>query len=355
MTYANPSILLDRNFNPDNSDMLDSHQHIAIINFEDDHYSLALAKQYPDKQFTAINYNFAFYQSLLQQSNNNQQNLSLICAAQIKPANNFDCVIIYFPKSKPEFEFLLNNLFNHVEIESPIYVVGDNKSGVKTCDKHLSQFCTKANKIDSAKHCSLYLAYLKQASKPFELSSWYKSYFVNINNTRFEVYSLPGVFSHGALDDGTELLLNHLSNNTNGEILDFGCGAGLIGVYIAKQNPQIKVTGLDVNVLAIASSEKTYQANSIDGQTILSDGLKQVSTTFDQIYSNPPFHTGVKTNYAITEQFIINANKVLKSKGSLTLVANSFLKYQPLLQQAFGHFETLAQNRRFNVYHAVRK
>lgn len=344
----NASLLLERSFARDTANALAEHSNILIANYLGDRYCRQLAKDFPQKQFTAFNYNFANHQTLKGSSDN----LSHICDYQLAVDEPFDCVVIYFPKSKPEFEYLINNLFNHVKPGSPIYVVGDNKGGVKSCEKPLVRFCTKVQKIDAAKHCALYLTTLNETSKPFNASDWYKQYDVEINNVKLKVYSLPGVFSHGSLDDGTRLLLERLQDKPKGKIMDFGCGAGLIGAYLAKQNPQIDVTGIDVSALAVESTLKTLAANDVTGSAVISDGLSEVKGKFNQVYSNPPFHTGVKTNYAITELFINSVGQYLENSGELTIVANSFLKYQPLLEKQFGSFNIIAKNKRFNVYHA---
>lgn len=344
----NASLLLERSFDKDGINALEAHQNILIANFGNDGYCAHLAAQFPDKQFTAFTYNFATYSSL----SDSIANLEVICDYQLVTQKQFDCVVIYFPKSKPEFEYMINNMFNHVKSGTLVYVTGDNKGGVKSCEKPLVRFCSKPKKIDAAKHCALYLTTINEPSKSFNPQDWYKQYNIQINNIELKVYTLPGVFSHGNLDDGTKLLLEGLGDKPRGKVLDFGCGAGLIGAYLAKQNPQLKVTGVDVSSLAVESTKTTFKANGIDGKAVLSDGLSKVEGKFDQVYSNPPFHTGVKTNYAITELFINTVKQYLEINGDLTIVANSFLKYQPLLEQQFGGFEVLCGNKRFNVYHA---
>lgn len=36
-----------------------------------------------------------------------------------------------------------------------------------------------------------------------------------------------------------------------GELLDFGCGAGVIGSVLAKRNPDLKVNMVDISALAL--------------------------------------------------------------------------------------------------------
>jgi 16S rRNA (guanine1207-N2)-methyltransferase len=347
----NPSLLLARSFG---ANALADHQHILLVNQSEDQYVQQLAKTFTDKQFTVFSYNFAAHQSL----KNSPDNLKSVCAIELTaddvPQDKFDCVVIYFPKSKPEFEYLISNLFNHLKLDAPIYLVGDNKGGVKTCAKLLKPYCNTALKVDAAKHCALYQAVLSEVSAPFVFADWYKSYPVKIKDVELEVYSLPGVFSHGAIDMGTRLLLENINHKPKAKVLDFGCGAGLIGAFLAKLNDDITVTGLDVHALAIESTLKTYRENNINGTAIISNGLSQVQAPFNHVYSNPPFHSGVKTNYAITELFLNTINDYIYPWGSLTIVANRFLKYQPLLEKQFGRYTTQASNRRFNVYHATK-
>lgn len=46
------------------------------------------------------------------------------------------------------------------------------------------------------------------------------------------------------------------------------------------------------------------------------------------------------------------APKKLAAGGSLLLVANAFLKYQPFLQRAFKQTQIAAENKKFRLYHS---
>lgn len=51
-----------------------------------------------------------------------------------------------------------------------------------------------------------------------------------------------GVFSKGEVDDGTDLLLKSLPEEMAGDILDLGCGWGVIGICVARRWPETRVT-----------------------------------------------------------------------------------------------------------------
>ncbi|HBO38159.1 MAG TPA: 16S rRNA methyltransferase, partial [Pasteurellaceae bacterium] len=80
------------------------------------------------------------------------------------------------------------------------------------------------------------------------------------------IYSLPGVFSANELDAGTDLLLSTLNAGICGRVLDLGCGAGVIGSYIKKSNPQADVTMSDIHAMAVASAQRTLAENQLQGQ-----------------------------------------------------------------------------------------
>ncbi len=168
-----------------------------------------------------------------------------------------------------------------------------------------------------------------------------------------QVISLPGVFSHGRLDKGTALLLEHLDGLPSGHVLDFGCGAGVLGATIKRRYPQSRVTLLDVDAFAVAASRLTLAANGLEGEVICGDGIDAAPTDLDVILSNPPFHTGVHTDYHASENLLKKSREHLRKGGEIRLVANSFLRYQPLIEGALGNCEIRAEAQGFRIYRAT--
>lgn len=260
----------------------------------------------------------------------------------------FSGVVIYMPKSKKHLSMLLSNIAPLIENECPIMLIGENKSGIKSANKLLAEVAEHGYKVDSAKHCTLLSGRKKSTLPEFELSDWFSHYTTNIQDETLTVYSLPGVFSHENLDKATELLLNTIPHFSKQTWLDFACGSGVIGAVLAKRGN--KVTLSDVSALALESTKKTLQANQLTAKVIASDRLNQIDGRFDGIITNPPFHTGIQTDYSITEDFLKQTQKHIHKSGKLYLVANSFLKYFPLIQDNFAHSDTLVKNSQFAVY-----
>lgn len=272
--------------------------------------------------------------------------------AQFAPAPTgltVDQALLVMPKSKDEARMLLAAMAALLPVGGKLLLAGENKAGIKSAVKLLEPYGEPV-KIDSARHCSLFEVVLTQAAPAFNLEDYQQRFELTVAGEQLTVVSLPGVFSHGELDDATALLLENLPRIKTGRLLDFGCGAGIIGTYLAKKAPQAQVEMLDVSALAIKASELTLAANGVTAKVTPSDGLSALTGRFHQIVTNPPFHTGLGTDYSATEQLLAEAPKRLVQGGDLVLVANRFLRYEPLLAAGFNNkVDTLAQSNKFKV------
>lgn len=81
-----------------------------------------------------------------------------------------------------------------------------------------------------------------------------------------------------------------------------------------------------------------------------SDGVRAVlERRFDLVVTNPPFHQGGIQTSEIAAHFIRGAAQVLRPRGRFYLVANRFLKYEPVLQACFQQVEEVGSNSRYKV------
>lgn len=268
----------------------------------------------------------------------------------LPPAGKFAAAVLFLPKSKELTAYLLQALAANIKVGGILYLVGEKKAGIERAAKQLASY-GKVSKLDSARHCQLWQVPINTANSPANLEDYKQSYKVN----DLTISSYAGVFSHGRLDMGSQLLIQHLDNIPVGKILDFGCGTGVIGSLLKQRYPQSTVYLQDVDAFAIASTEQTLANNQLQGITITGDGINAAPQGLQAIISNPPFHQGVKTNYHTTEQLLQQAIDHLVKGGELRLVANSFLKYQPIIEQAFGNCQVLAEANGFKIYRACKQ
>jgi 16S rRNA (guanine1207-N2)-methyltransferase len=266
----------------------------------------------------------------------------------------FDGAVIYMPKSKQQAKMLIANVAACIKTGGHILLVGENKSGVKSAATLLESVSTQVNKIDSARHCALFAAQLDKGVKAFDIDQWQSQVRITAAGLTYNVCSLPGVFNHGSLDLGTQLLLENLPSITTGRLLDFGCGAGIIGCFLALKSPESQVVMSDVSALAVYCAQQSARLNDLDLEVIASNGMSDISGKFSAVYTNPPFHTGIQTDYSVTEDFIRQLNKYSTKGASLTLVANRFLRYSERLEKCYGGVQLITQSTKFSLYQCSR-
>jgi len=209
---------------------------------------------------------------------------------------------------------------------------------------------------ESGSHAVLLEAVRDARSAPARgLEDWATAFTCPVQDGMLQSVSLPGVFSHGELDDGTALLLGELDPPRGAAVLDFGCGAGLLGAALRLTRPDLTVTLADSSALALAATRLTLAANGLeDGGVTPCDVFDGLEGTWDLIVSNPPFHDGIATDTRVTEAFIAQARERLNPGGRLHLVANRFLKYLPLLAKTFKRVKVTKQTTVFRVIEATR-
>lgn len=271
-----------------------------------------------------------------------------------EPAFNdsFDTIVIFYPKSKEQLAYTLSQLKPAIKSTTAVFVTGDNKGGIKSLGSHAQKLGLGANKLDNAKHCLWFSLFGDFAALPKIADSHFS---ITAAGEQLRLHSLPGVFNHGKLDLGTALLLDNLPVISQGKVLDFACGCGVIGAVLKRKHPQIELFSSDISALAVKATELTLAANKLSGTVIAADGLPEFPKQFDYIVSNPPFHTGIKTDYSIVEAFIAQSATRLSSQGNLTIVANSHLAYQELLQNSFKQVSVIAKANGFVIYRASQK
>lgn len=287
---------------------------------------------------------FHHWQVLSAQMGENAQ-YGLVAGADIVADSN--TLIYYWPKNKPEAQFQLMNILSLMPVGTDVFVVGENRSGVRSAEQMLADICP-LTKIDSARRCGLYHGRLEQ-QPAFDENGWWDEY----PHDEMTVKTLPGVFSRDGLDTGSKLLLSTLTPHTKGKVLDVGCGAGVLAITLASHSPKVRLTLSDVSAPAVAASRATLAANGIEGEVIASNVYSEINGRFDMIISNPPFHDGMQTSLDAAHQLIRGAARHLNMGGELRIVANAFLAYPNVLDEVFGSHEVIAQTGRFKVYRAV--
>jgi len=166
---------------------------------------------------------------------------------------------------------------------------------------------------------------------------------VVVDGTPYELTSGAGVFSHGALDEGTALLIDRgatpAAHATS--VADLGCGWGAIAVALASRVPTATVWALDTNPRAVALCAANAAACGLDNVTAVtvaadpSLGGLDPAVTFDAVWSNPPVRIGKSALHGLLTAALAR----LRPGGSAHLVVHKHLGSDSLQRwlEAQGH------------------
>ena len=184
----------------------------------------------------------------------------------------------------------------------------------------------------------------KQAGelKPFKIK-------IKLKKLDYELLSASGVFSKKELDKGTKLLIENCLVKDGDDVLDIGCGYGVVGISLAKlYNIQVLMT--DVNERAVKISRMNVKKHNLKNIKVKKSNLyEKIDEKFDVILSNPPQTAGKKVCFDIIE----GAKENLKKGGSLQLVARhqkGGKELEKKMKSVFSKVEQIAKGSGFRVY-----
>jgi 16S rRNA (guanine1207-N2)-methyltransferase len=341
-----PSQLLMRH-----TDLLVGKQ-VLVVGYPADGFLLRLSQNLPGSEVTAFGFDYAVHRYQLGVHRSAGLSVKDIHFGPFyaSPEARHDLAIVFLPKSRPLVDLTLRMTAGVVQPGSRVLWVGENRAGIRSSRALLERIIGPTLEVEAARHCVLYQA-RSQVPSPVRLDDWQVRYPIEVNGHNLTVVGYPGVFSQGRLDDGTRFLLENMKLPARATVLDFGCGAGVIGALVKQVYPGVEVDLVDSNALALAAARSTMAVNGLQSRDIrASDVFSDVQGMYTHILSNLPFHTGVATDYRVAAAFFEQAAQHLFVHGSLYVVANRFLKYAGMIEAFFGECRVIAHNQRYNVY-----
>lgn len=267
-------------------------------------------------------------------------------------------LLMELPQGREAARLAIDTALSALAPEGMLWLFGEKESGIRSLSKRYSECETALCKGHLRLHT------LTPASHPLpekgEISPFRPAPdgFAHLEYDGLRIAVLPGIFSWRTIDPATQLLLDAVQDAPGGRVLDWGCGSGVIGAVLAHRFPEIQVTMSDDLVTATRCARRTVEINGLSGRcTILTEdgfGPELGQRTFDAIFTNPPFHRGVRTDHESTLAFLAQANARLTPNGSLWLVGNRFLDYGTLLRAQFGQVEERDGDESFTLWRAVK-
>ena len=165
-----------------------------------------------------------------------------------------------------------------------------------------------------------------------------------IKNTELTLITDNGVFSKKGLDFGTRTLLETIED-IKGEVLDFGCGYGPIGIYI-KKTYETEVDAVDINERALNLAKKNAELNKTNINIFESNIYENINKKYDYIITNPPIRVGKKILY----QILFEAKNYLKENGELWLVIHKDQGAKTLVKDLEKEYKVEIKNKNKGFY-----
>lgn len=224
------------------------------------------------------------------------------------------------------------------------------------------------NVLKRAKHAVLFRAVKRGAPvKTRDFAANWEASVPGGEPLTFTTY--PGCFCHRRPDAGGLALAEvaarevecQTSNVPTLNLLDMGCGCGLVGLLLAdtirRHNPSIPqshnhtITLIDSHARAIAAAKANAARARIEAEFILSDdGLPRGRVgEYDLFVGNPPYYS----DYRIAEVFLETAYRALKPGGVCLTVVKTATGLLALQEKYFRKAEVI-KRRGYCVLRSVR-
>jgi 16S rRNA (guanine1207-N2)-methyltransferase len=284
-----------------------------------------------------------------------EQNICLLNSLQ-QPSGTFDLVLIKAPKTVAYLEDFLIRLQSVITPVTQIIVAGMIKNLPTSVWTLLERLLGKTTTSLAKKKARLIFATPNPerviATNPYPVR-------YQLENTSYQISNHANVFSRDSLDIGTRFLLSHLPLLPEAnDIVDLGCGNGIVGLMLAETHPYATVHFVDESFMAVASAQENFNhafASQRQAKFYITDGLTEFADkSMDLIVCNPPFHQQHSVGDQIAMSLFKHAHRVLKKNGQLWVIGNRHLGYHLSLKKLFGNATVAASNAKFVIISVYR-
>lgn len=270
-------------------------------------------------------------------------------------SGNFDLVLMKLPKSNALLEDQLIRLKQNIKSDS-LFIAASLAKNIHTSTLAYFEKLIGKTTTSLAKKKARLIFSVPEMLESAKRSPYPRRY--RLENTQYEVTNHANVFSRESLDIGTRFFLQHLpAAERYQNIIDLGCGNGLLGMMAAIKNVHASVCFTDESYMALQSARENMQANQVSNpaEYLLTDCLQGVAAeSADLVLNNPPFHQQHAVGDAVAWRMFKQAAKVLRSNGELWVIGNRHLGYHIKLRKIFGNCATVASDSKFVILKSVK-
>lgn len=179
----------------------------------------------------------------------------------------------------------------------------------------------------------------------------------NINGQKFAFLSCDSIFSKKSIDKGSLALIKAIDKylSLKGEGLDFGCGYGVLAIYLMK-NYDVTIDMLDVNKTALYLAKQNFKNNGLQNKTEFfeSNVFSNNNKIYDFIISNPP----IKAGKSVLFEFLKESYNHLKTGGTLTMVIRKdagMESAKKCLFQIYDNCQILMRDKGYYILHCIKQ
>ena len=269
------------------------------------------------------------------------------------PQGPFDFILIKAPKTLAFLEDILIRLQGALKPDTQVIVAGMVKNLVPSVWQTVERLIGKT--VPSRAFKKARLIYASPDSQRNIPNNPYPVCY-QLENTHYQICNYANVFSHQRLDIGTRFFLESLpQDNKYQQVVDLGCGNGVVGLIFAAKNSRAHLHFIDESFMAVASAQQNFNHafQERSATFTVGDALTDFEhNAVDLVLCNPPFHQQNTIGNHIAMRMFKQAKSVLRTGGELWVIGNRHLGYQASLKKYFSKVELLSSNAKFIIVKA---
>ncbi len=260
---------------------------------------------------------------------------------QLPPEQSFDVAVVCLPRAK---NFAKDLIAKASAAASRVVVDGSKTDGIEALLKEIKKAVPVKGVLSKAH------------GKVFWFSNGtFPNWHAEAQLVEKTWKTVAGVFSADAVDPGSAALVRALPGRMSGRVADLGAGWGFVAANALQRFETINELHL---VEAQGRALDCAKANVNDPRAVFH--WADVSTwgatkNFDAVLMNPPFHSGRKADQNLGRAFIARAAHLLRSRGTLWMVANRHLGYEDTLRELFADVAEIGGTSGFKVIEARKR
>lgn len=273
--------------------------------------------------------------------------------------NSLDRIFYRVSKEKALVNHIINQAWRCLKMNGELIIAGHKQEGTKTWIEKISSLF--GDKQSAEKNGQVYTGSIRK-HKQYDTDSRlddqnYSQLRSLIPIGQFTAFSKPGLFGWNKIDQGSELLTQHLDllelqHTTPTNCLDLGCGYGFLTLAAAQNTDCRSIkewTLTDNNAAAILAAQQNTQMAGLTARVIADDAGSSINNRFDLILCNPPFHQGFQADADLTEKFVRQTHRLLAKSGGAFFVVNQFVPLETKASPLFKSLKVLHQEAGFKL------